>query len=341
MSTVISLKDLQANAEALEKKCRLVSMENEMLEDYLKRNNVFGDFDEADTAEATNAASKKRGKAASKKTPQNLTMEDLYLVATSEVDALFKEIEQSKKKTESNVDLLRAIMEEFDIRVAEVKREAYEFRRDIVVGAENARTGHTNAEKVLKYMEDKLTQKDMLINKLLMKNQSYKASIKKAQKALSSKADHDDLQYIDFHQLQIENQQFVVKIENANQELVQLKQNSGRTLKMLNSMKQKLSVLEAHSKNLQQDIQEHQEQMRKTKKEHDKVQRELRIAQKENTRGRGGSESTPIMDYVYQKAEEGELNMQIKNWERKIEIATLEKKKIDAARMQHESVGAF
>ena len=42
-------------------------------------------------------------------------------MATSEVDALFKEIEQSKKKTESNVDLLRAIMEEFDIRVAEVE----------------------------------------------------------------------------------------------------------------------------------------------------------------------------------------------------------------------------
>ena len=46
-------------------------------------------------------------------------------------------------------------------------------RRDIVVGAENIRTGATMAENVLKYLEDKLTQKDMLINKLLMKNQAY------------------------------------------------------------------------------------------------------------------------------------------------------------------------
>ena len=139
-------------------------------------------------------------------------------------------------------------------------------RRDIVVGAENPRTGKTIAEKVcdsccvafcriarserisflslalvecpdprqvLKYMEDKLTQKagcpkksaaglsgclallqDMQINKLLMKNQAYKVAIKKArtvqaahcvantkpgkaEQQLKSKAETgDDLQYI-------------------------------------------------------------------------------------------------------------------------------------------------
>ena len=106
-------------------------------------------------------------------------------------------------------------------------------------------------------------------------------------------------------------------------------------------MKQKLSVLEANSKNIQHDIQEHQEQMRKTKKEHDKVQKELRIAQKENQRGRGSSESTPIMDYVLQKAEEHELQMQIKNWERKIEIANLEKKKIESVLGKQDNQNAY
>lgn len=39
-------------------------------------------------------------------------------------------------------------MEETDIRIADLKKEAYEFKRDIVVGAENMRTGNTMAEKV-------------------------------------------------------------------------------------------------------------------------------------------------------------------------------------------------
>merc|ERR1719230_847768 len=162
------------------------------------------------------------------KLPTQLTLEEKFRIANQEVDALNKDIEQTKRTSEQNLDILKALMEETDIRTAEVKRDAYEFRRDIVVGAENPRTGRTMAERVLKYLEDKLTQKDMLINKLLMKNQAYKIAIRKAEKQLKSKQETgDDLQYIDFHQLQIENQQFVVKIEEANQELLDLKRRSG------------------------------------------------------------------------------------------------------------------
>merc|ERR1719159_1896053 len=156
--------------------------------------------------------------------PTALTLEEKDRIGRQEVDALNKDIEQTKRTSEQNLDILRALMEETDIRTAEVKRDAYEFRRDIVVGAENPRTGKTMAEKVLKYMEDKLTQKDTLINKLLMKNQAYKISIKQKDKQLRSKQETgDDLQYIDFHQLQIENQQFSMKIDEAYQELSNLK----------------------------------------------------------------------------------------------------------------------
>merc|ERR1712139_65225 len=175
--------------------------------------------------------------------------EDKFKISNQEVEALQADIAQTKRTSEQNLDILRALKEETEIRTAEVKRDAYEFRRDIVVGAENPRTGKTMAEKVLKYLEDKLTQKDMLINKLLMKNQAFKIAIKKAEKQLKSKQETgDDLQYIDFHQLQIENQQFVVKIEAANQELLKLKRTSGRTVKALQAMKKKLARLTAEQK---------------------------------------------------------------------------------------------
>merc|ERR1719421_2107661 len=164
--------------------------------------------------------------------PTSLTQEEKYRIANEELDALNKDIDQTRKTSDQNLDILRALMEETDLYTAEVKRDAYEFRRDIVVGAENGRTGKTMAEKVLKYLEDKLTAKDMLINKLLMKNQAFKSAIKKQEAQLRSKMEGgDDLQYIDFHQLQIENQEFVVKIEEANHELIQLKRTSGRTVK--------------------------------------------------------------------------------------------------------------
>jgi len=53
----------------------------------------------------------------------------------------------------------KAKLEEADLRLAEIKKEEYEFERDIVKGATNPRTGKANAEKVSKYLEDKLRAK--------------------------------------------------------------------------------------------------------------------------------------------------------------------------------------
>lgn len=49
----------------------------------------------------------------------------------------------------------QAIMEEADLRLAETKKESYEFERDIVKGAMNPRTGKVIAEKVTRYLDEK------------------------------------------------------------------------------------------------------------------------------------------------------------------------------------------
>lgn len=57
-------------------------------------------------------------------------------------------LEDTKRNSDKLIDTLKAVLEETDIRIADLKKEAYEFKRDIVVGAENMRTGNTMAEKV-------------------------------------------------------------------------------------------------------------------------------------------------------------------------------------------------
>ena len=54
-------------------------------------------------------------------------------------------------------------MEEADLRLAETKKEAYEFDRDIVKGAVNQRTNKVVAEKVVRYFEDKLRSRVCLV----------------------------------------------------------------------------------------------------------------------------------------------------------------------------------
>merc|ERR1711998_548768 len=136
-----------------------------------------------------------------------LTLDQKYEIANAILEQKQKDVEGEKKNSEKLIDTLKAVLEETDIRIAELKKDAYEFKRDIVVGAENMRTGKTMAEKVQKYMEDKLKNRDSMIDKLKLKNVTIKAQIQKKEEM------GDVLHYIDFHQLQIENKQYMAKIE--------------------------------------------------------------------------------------------------------------------------------
>lgn len=342
---VTSIDELQTKIASLQKANEILNMENEMLADYLLRHQEpRGGPDDTDDGFPDMPSSTKgggkgrgagRGPRRRQEIPLSLKIEERYRIANQEESALTKDIEMTKNTSEQNLDILRALMEETDIRTAEVKRDAYEFRRDIVVGAENPRTGKTMAEKVLKYMEDKLTQKDMLINKLLMRNQAYRVQIRRAMQQLKSKQETgDDLQYIDFHQLQIESQQYAVRIEEANQELIELKRRAGRTVKILITMKKRLKGLTSEAKFLQGSIKEKKAMLTKTEHELTKVTEERESARKEAKRLRPHthhkSEAPQVHDYVRQKETQHTLEIQKKSWERKVEIAEAAVRRIRA-----------
>mmetsp|Transcript_65802 Transcript_65802/g.174459 ORF Transcript_65802/g.174459 Transcript_65802/m.174459 type:complete len:363 (-) Transcript_65802:99-1187(-) len=339
-------EELQEKVTDLQRRNEALGMENEMLADYLQRSldgwNGSEDVDDVSEAPTPGERSSRKGQQRGRqgaqrqaRLPTSLTLEEKYQTATQEVEALGKDIEQTRKTSEQNLDIVKALMEETDIRIAEVKRDAYEFRRDIVVGAENPRTGKTMAEKVLKYMEDKLTQKDMLINKLLNKNKAYKSAIRKADSQLKSKAQTgDDLQYIDFHQLQIENQQFVIRIDDATAELLELKRRSGKTVMVLNVMKKALNKLNGEVKFLQDEIRDRKAMLKKTESDIVKIAEEKESARKDNKRMRAqaniSTEMPKVRDYVDQKAELQGLEVQHRSWERKVDLAEVAARRLRA-----------
>jgi len=62
------------------------------------------------------------------------------------------------------------------------------------------------------------------------------------------------LHEVDFNQLKIENQQYIEKIDERNQELLRLKMMSGNTLQVLNAYKKKLSTLTMELDRIKTDI---------------------------------------------------------------------------------------
>lgn len=261
-----------------------------------------------------------------------LTADQKYEIANIVHEDLVAEMETHRKNSEKMIDNLRAVLEETEIRIGELKRDAYEFKRDVVVGAENNRTGKIMAEKVIRYFEDKNKQVDAVIEKLRLKNANLKSQISKLQATLNQKEDGGEaLHYIDYHQLQIENKQYVAKIEERNKELSDVKTSSSKTTVALNEYKYKLNVQMEDEKWLTSELSTKEALQKKFEFEEKRVLKELDVERRQRNKLRmqveEAAEMPDIQEYIMQKRNMQNLAMVKRNWEKKVEIMEMAAKR--------------
>lgn len=306
---------------------RYLQLENDLLESYAARceDKLVDGTDEGNGKEEqeTKASRLRRGRV-----QVTLTIEQKSNICNAELEEAKKQSSDVKTASERLIDTLRAVLEETDIRLAELRKDAYEFKRDVVVGAENFRTGKTIAEKMTRYLEEKLRQKDTVIEKLQLKNAALQNKARTIDTQLRRKEELGDvLHYIDFHQLQIENKQYITKVGERNEELLKLKQASGITVQLLNQLKKKLQDLVEESETIRLDICSRKALNGKVTEDivHNTQQceKDIEKAQKlQNLQNVDNQEDSPqIMDHILQRAKIYEFRTEIKALERKIEIA--------------------
>jgi hypothetical protein len=167
-----------------------------------------------------------------------------------------------------------------------------------------------------------------VIEKTRLKNNALKTHMSKLQTQLLQKEEMGEvLHAIDFDQLQIENKQYLIKIEERNAELLKLKQTAGSTTLTLNAYKKKLSVLTEECSKLLREIRSRQDLLQRLTDEHQSVERERMKALKQNQllNNQIAQYSVPaVMDYVMVKASQHDLESQVKGLQRKIEITSLQ-----------------
>lgn len=256
-----------------------------------------------------------------------LSAEQKCDIAQREIEEYREEIDKLRDESERVMDNFKAIMEEADMRFGEIKKSSYEFERDINKGSVNARTSKVIAEKVTRYFDDKLRSRDTLIEKLRLKNATLKVQKKKLQMQLKQKEEMGEvLHEVDFNQLKIENQQYIEKIDERNQDLLRLKLMAGNTLQVLNSYKKKLHFYTLESERLKTEISSRLELLSRIDTETKSVEQERSKAEKINRKLRqqlGDYKVPDVMEYVGEKANLYELQKKVRTWERKVEIAEM------------------
>ena len=169
---------LEICCESLAQELNQLKLENSVIQKFIERKTTELGVDDDDD---------KKKKKVRKNHASRLTIDQKFEIANAVHDEIHSESASSGKSSEKMIDTLRAVLEETEIRIGESKRDAYEFKRDVVVGAGNSRTGNVMAERVTRYFGDKLEQIDTVLEKLRLKNSTLKSQIHKIEHQLSQK----------------------------------------------------------------------------------------------------------------------------------------------------------
>lgn len=144
----------------------------------------------------------------------------------------------------------------------------------------------------------------------------------------------DDLKFIDFHQLQIENKKHVKDIDERNRKMMSLKLNSTNTQHSLTNLKKKLTAAEYRQREIDSTMDIKTKMLAKKKQDVDATKEAIALVEKsnrtENARLNEIKNMPNPLKFVNQKNDEMKLVKKVKNWERKIEIAELEAKRARA-----------
>ncbi|XP_054566727.1 coiled-coil domain-containing protein 113 [Eptesicus fuscus] len=257
----------------------------------------------------------------------SLSVDQKCDLVRKELEDTKEEIRHLRANAERDLQHHEAIIEEAEIRMAEVQKAMQEFEKDILKTISKKKGSILATQKVLKYIEDANRRRDNIKDKLRLKNVSLKVMRKKMLLQLRQKEEVGEaLHDVDFQQLKIENAQFLETIEARNQELIRLKLASGTTLQILNSYKTRLHRAIEMSINLEKEILLRHELLEKIEREALQVEEDRAKAEAVNKKLRkqmAEFRAPPVMMYVREKIFNGELEKTIRIWERKVEIAEM------------------
>lgn len=169
-----------------------------------------------------------------------LDINQKYEVVHSELQNAHTKWENFEKRKDEKTDELLAKNQEVISHIKDIKMEVYELNRKIDTQSEN-KNGKISYDVFKKFFEDKFKKLDNMIKKYKDQLESLNKQIVIATKKIEKKDSNNELQFIDFHQLQIENKKYVKEVDEKNKLLLKLKMTIGKITQDKNTYKKKLN----------------------------------------------------------------------------------------------------
>ena len=256
-----------------------------------------------------------------------LPLQVLTDLCKQEIQNLRDIVASSKGLSEASEEGIRLQIDLADDAIGLINLDSFDFKKDVLLGAQHPSTRKLISEKVLRFFDKHLLEKDADVQEVNSKSEELKLKITRAEKKLKSKAS-GDIQYIDFHQLQIESQQLTKQSKTAKDDLDAMRAAARKSQEDLVHARNNLNLIEAEVKALTGEIAKVQDMLVDTKTRIAKASSERDAAAKmaeavdhENRQKElKHEERLNAMTLIEQQVEIQDLQRLVKNLQRKLEI---------------------
>jgi chromosome segregation ATPase len=318
----------QENYEALLRRNEIQRRENALFVEYAKRKNkdLFPQGQILENVTRIGRHLKRRGKVPQFPTNRKLEMAN-HVIAQIESD-----IKQEERHSAAEIAEIRARQFQIGIREREIEKELSCFNRDITEGAKAERSGLIIGDKLIKWYDDMIKDKNAKIGKMKLKRDSMKSQIARTRARLQQKLElGEKLQQVDYDQLQINNEGFQKEIEELSQKLAGLQKTSSSVVSKLNTARTRLASEEKQVKEISRAMGEKRKAIDRYAKEAEQVEEDhvVLLANNEDITTKRSEYRVPeVSDYIDKKSKIYEMSIVIRNWERKVQLAEMNVKRL-------------
>ena len=186
-----------------------------------------------------------------------------YDVVHSELQNAHTKWETFEKRKDERTDELLAQNQEVISHIKDIKMEVYELNRKID-SQSYKKNGKISYDIFKKFFEEKFKKLENLAKKYKDQIGSLNKQIVVATKKIEKKDANNELQFIDFHQLQIENKKYVNEVDEKNKLLLKLKMTIGKITQDKNNYKHSLS-------NELQKSMDHRKEIKRNRQDREKL----------------------------------------------------------------------
>jgi chromosome segregation ATPase len=318
----------QENYESILHRNEIMRRENALFLEYAKRKNkeLFPQGATLDNVGRVRHHLKRRGKLPQFPTNRKLEM------ANHVIGQIENDIKQEERHSANQIAEIRARQVQIGVREKEIEKEIAGFNREILEGGRDERSHLVIGEKLLKWYDDAVKDKDTKIGKLRLKRDAMKSQIVRTRARLQQKLElGEKLQQVDYDQLKINNEGFQAEIGELSQRLATLQKVSSSVVSKLNNARTRLANEEKQVKLYEQGIRQKKGAIVKYGKETEQVELDHKklLANNDDIATKRSEFRVPeVSDYIDKKAKIYELSIVIRNWERKVQLGEMNVKRL-------------